>query len=567
LKETRVVDYVMDFLVSKGSDSIFVLTGNGSMYINDAIAKTKKLKYYTVRHETAAPMMAESYSRLTGKLGVVCVTAGPGATNTVSGLAEAWVDSGAVMVLSGQSPRKQIPKNNIRTFGTAGFDVLPVVRPMTKYAVCVNKPESIKYHLEKAFFLATRGRPGPVWIDIPMDVQYALIDPKKLKGYTPQAQKKTSLLSKKLNRVIKELSSAKRPLIIAGHGVRQSNSIDIFKKLIKRLSAPVGFSRLGNDILPFSNKLNMGQLGRRGQKYSNKLLKSADVVLVLGCRLATPLGGENLNHFSKSCKIIMIEIDKNEIDFLKKHLYMYINEDVNLCLKELYKSKNFKSRREWIPWLSFCQTLKNGNPMIEKNAFKDDIKIDLYNFMSELDKCSTSKDILTTDAGSNYYVGGQVYTFEQNQREITSGAYAAMGLSIPLAIGAAVAMPKKRILAVTGDGSLELNIQELKTMSYYNFNIKLFVINNGGYVSMRNWQDKFFEGRRIGSDDNTGAEMLNLNAVARAFDLRYECISDIKNLKKDIKRIMNIPGSIFVEVVCSSEQEIVQAYTLTEWSN
>jgi acetolactate synthase-1/2/3 large subunit len=567
LKKIRVVDYIMDFLCSKGSDSIFVLTGNGSMYINDAIAKTKRLKYYTVRHETAAPMMAESYSRLTGKLGVVCVTAGPGATNTVSGLAEAWVDSGAVMVLSGQSPRKQIPKNNIRTFGTAGFNVLPVVKPMTKYAVCINNPKSIRYHLEKSYHIATTGRPGPVWIDIPMDVQYALIDPKKLKSFSLPSTKNIQILTQKINTIIDILMDSKRPLIIAGHGVRQSKSIDILKKLINKLQIPTGFSRLGNDILPFSNKLNMGQLGRRGQKYSNKLLKSADVVLVLGCRLATPLGGENLNHFDKKAKIIMIDIDKNEIEFLKKHLYMYINGDVNICLKNLSKSKKLKKQPEWDSWLSECSSLKNSNPMIEKDLFKNDKQIDLYNFMSELDKCSNQNDIFTTDAGSNYYVGGQVYCFENNQREITSGAYAAMGLSIPLAIGAAVAMPDKRILAVTGDGSLELNIQELKTISYYNFNIKLFVINNGGYASMRNWQDKFFDGRRIGSDNDTGAEMLDLSAVAKAFDLRYECISDVKSMNKDIKRISKKPGPIFIEVVCSSEQEIVQAYTLTEWSN
>jgi len=566
----RVVDYIMHFLVQKGSDSIFLLTGNGAMYINDAIAKYDQLTYYCARHEAAAPMMAESYARLTGKLGIVCVTSGPGATNAVSGLAEAWVDSAPIMVLSGQSPTDQIPKedsiNKVRGFGTAGFDIVPVVEPMTKYAVTIKDPSTVRYHLEKAYHAATSGRPGPVWIDLPMDVQYAEINPDNLESFVPEVDVLTT--SDEVKDIFSLFKKSKKPLILGGHGLRQSKSLDKFNKLINQLQLPVAFSRLGHDILPYSHDLNLGQVGRRGQRYSKELLSSADLVLVLGCRLAAPLAGENLDHFDKNSKIIMIDIDPAELEFHKERLDMKVCGDVNLFIDKFLADLKITEMPDWSSWLKSCQLLKEQNPMlVEDKLLKPKDPIDLYYFMSNLDKSSDENNVLTTDAGSNYYVGGQVYHFEKNQREVTSAAYAAMGLSIPLAIGAAVACPKKQILAVTGDGSLELNIQELKTISYYGFNIKLFVINNGGYVSMRKWQDKFFDGRRIGSDDETGAEMLNLELVAKTFEIPYKCIQKSNEVNESLKEIMASSGPVFVEVVCDSMQEIIQPYLETELSS
>jgi acetolactate synthase-1/2/3 large subunit len=560
----------MQFLQEKGTNSIFLLTGNGAMYINDAIAKCEGLKYVCVRHEVAAPMMAESYARLCGNLGVVCVTSGPGATNAVAGLAEAWVDSGPIMILSGQSPMNQMPKENsllkVRSFGTAGFDIIPVVRPMTKYAVTIRDAKSIRFHLEKAYHFAMESRQGPVWIDLPMDIQYEVIEPEGLEGYKPDSNLNTVMFD--IDSIIKLLKNSKKPLIIAGQGIRQSNALDDFNQFISLLNIPIAFSRLGQDILPYSYKLNMGQIGRRGQKYSKELLAGADLIIVLGCRLATAMAGVQLEHFNKTSKIIMVDIDPAELEFHGERINMKVLGNVKNFLKQFNDAYQGHKSDDWNSWNNACLKMKSDRIMFDVGQVDLNSKyIDLYHFMSRLDALTNQKDILITDAGSNYYVGGQVYRFEKGQREITSGAYAAMGLSIPLAVGAAVAKPNSQIVAVTGDGSLELNIQELKTISYYGLNVKLFVINNGGYVSMRNWQDNFFDGRRIGSDDDTGAEMLNLEMVAKTYELEYFLIEGSNNIDKCLEEIFKKSSPMFIEVICDPSQKIVQPYAETETSS
>ena len=280
----RVATYIMSFLADRGVDCIFLLTGNGAMHLNDAIAQEPRLQYYCARNEASAPMMAESYARLTGKLGVVCVTGGPGGTNSVSGLAEAWVDSGPIMVISGQAPSDQLPSNDIargvRSFGTAGIDIIPIVQSLTKYATTVTDPESIRYHLEKAYHLALTGRPGPVWIDLPMDIQYALVDPSELEGYAPDPTEQK--LDTEVRQTLDLLEKSERPLIVGGQGLRQGGALDEFRQLVDRTGIPVVFSRLDQDILPSSHSQNLGHVGRRGVKYSKPLLARPDLILALG---------------------------------------------------------------------------------------------------------------------------------------------------------------------------------------------------------------------------------------------------------------------------------------------
>lgn len=558
--KVRVADYIANFLVEKGVKDIFVLTGYGAMYLNDALVSNPKIKYYCVRNEAASPMMAESYARLKGTAGAVCLTAGPGSTNAVPGLAEAWVDSAPVIILSGQVHKAHttymanIP--DLRTFGTAEINIIPIVKPMTKYAEMVTDPKTIRYHMEKAYFLATKDRPGPVWLDIPHDVQSALVDVKSLRSFKKTAYKNPVLNLKMFSKIMHEFRLSKKPVLVMGSGVRLSEGIDEFNQLLKEVRCPVFSGRLGNDILPYSNEFNMGMAGIKGRKFSNALLKDADFVLVIGSRLAIPFVGDNLDIINKKAKVAVVDISQAELKKPGVHIEFPLNADakifINSFLHDLKKNKYICPK----DWLKFCQNIKNKYPIVNETFQKN--PIDLYYFMSRLDALSGKNNVLITDAGSNYYVGGQVFKFEKGQREITSGTFAAMGLGIPLAIGASIADRKKQVLAVTGDGSLELNIQELKTMSYYNLNIKLFVINNNGYLSMRKWQDAYFNGRRIGSDDDTGAEILNLKKVADAFDLSYEVINSWKDVDSKLKKLMKIKGPIFVEVVCNDKQEIIE---------
>lgn len=558
--KTTVAAYTIDFLTKKGMEDIFVLTGHGAMYLNDAIAAKKGLRFYCPKHESTAAIMAEGYARLKGSFGTICVTAGPGAANTVPGLAEAWADNAPIVVLSGQVPKKhttymaKIP--GLRSFGTAELNIIPIVTPLTKYAVFIEDPLTIRYHLEKALYLAFSGKPGPVWIDIPLDVQSAVVDPKKLKGFYPPKQKKRKQkLSKEISKLTTLLQKSKRPLIIAGNGIRQSDSVEDFKKLIDLLRIPVIFSRLGIDILPYSHPFNMGLGGIRGNKHSGILMKSADLVISLGSRLSIPVVGYNLDAFADGAKIVSVDIDSPELEKPGVKLTLPINENLSDLMPELLKILKKQRLPVWEDWLKHCQQLKIDNPMITKELERD--PIDLYYFMSRLDSMSNEKHILTSDSGSNYYIAGQIYHFEKGQKEISSIGFGAMGITIPLAVGASIAKPDHQVLAVTGDGSLELNIQDLKTISYYNLDIKLFVINNGGYVSMRNWQDSFFKGRRIGADDKSGVGMLNLEKVAEAFDLNYEVIESYLDIDSKLKRILKKKGPLFIEVVCRQDQTLM----------
>ena len=556
----RVADYIASFLVEKGVKDLFVLTGYGAMYLNDAIAAHPTLKYYCVRNEATSPMMAEAYARIKQVPAAVCLTAGPGSTNAVPGLAEAWVDSAPIIVISGQVHRDHTTyKANIsglRTFGTAEINIIPIVKPLTKYAQEVSNPNLIRYYLEKAFYLATAGRPGPVWLDVPLDIQYAHVDPKSLKGFVPPKLHKNMRLEGQIERLIKFLNRSKRPLIVAGQGIKQAGASRQFKNLARLINAPVILTRLGLDLLPYSHPNNMGLGGIKGSRYCVSVMKKADLVICLGARLAIPFVGSKLDMFDTRAKIVAVDIEKAELEKPGVKIDLPIHDNVldflNKLSDRLSQEKIKKSRQ----WLQHCQKLKRDNPMVIPQMRRN--PIDLYYFMSRLDEISSKNNILVTDAGSNYYVGGQVFRFEKGQKEVTSATFAAMGLSIPLAIGAAVAKPRTKVLAVTGDGSLELNMQELKTMSYYNLNIKLFVINNGGYVSIRNWQDTFFGGRHIGSDDKTGAETLNLKKVAEAFDLNYECINQWEEIDTKLKQITSVDGPVFVEVVCDNRQRIIE---------
>jgi acetolactate synthase-1/2/3 large subunit len=554
----RVADYIAHFLEQRGVMDIFMLTGNGAMYLNDAIGQSA-IRFYAARNEAAAPMMAAAYARIKQSLGAVCVTSGPGSTNAVPGLAEAWVDSAPILVLSGQvqlnhtTYRADTP--GLRTFGTAEINIISIVEPLTKYAAMVDDPGLIRYHLEKAAHLATTGRPGPVWLDIPMDVQYALVDAEKLKGYVPpKGRRFESHLAVSVDAVMELLKDSHRPLLVGGHGIRQAGAISELRNLLEASGLPILFSRLGQDILPYSHPNNFGQAGLKGSRYCGGIMKSADLVIALGCRLAIQLVGHNFDNFSPDAKVVMVDIDKAELTKPGVHIDLPIHADVKEFMAKLNQRLAEDKLVDRGAWLRYCQDLKQQHPMVSPGQRTN--PIDLYYFMERLDALAEANHIFTTDAGSNYYVGGQVYRFERGQREITSGAFAAMGLSIPLAIGASIADRDAQILAVTGDGSLELNIQELKTISHYGLNIKLFVINNGGYVSMRNWQDGFFEGRRLDTAQTTGSGTLNLRNIADAFDLDYLQIESVDEIDDKLRLAMKDSRPIFVEVMCDQYQKI-----------
>tara|TARA_B100000989_G_scaffold299007_1_gene291877 strand:+ start:191 stop:1882 length:1692 start_codon:yes stop_codon:yes gene_type:complete len=558
----RVADYIAKFLKRKKIKDIFMLTGYGAMYLNDAI-KLNNIKYYATRNEATAPIMAAAYARLNKNVGVACVTAGPGATNAIPGLAEAFVDSSPIIVFSGQVELSHTTfntnLNNIRTFGTAEINILPIVKPLTKYCEIIKRPNDTKYILEKAFYYANEGRPGPVWIDIPLDVQNKTIIKSSLKKFIiPKKRINANRINVSIKKLVNYLHKSNKPIFFVGNGVKQSNTSKIIDTISSKLNIPIFTSRLANDLYPHNKKNIFGLAGIKGSRFCRNIMNEADLVISFGCRLSPQLIGHKFDEIKKA-KVISIDVEKDELIKKGCKIDFAINADLKNIIPKLENvlfKKSSLDKRKFKKWIDHCIFLENKNPMINKSYRVN--PIDLYYFMHKIDKISNSNHILVTDAGSNYYAGGQVWHYNSGQKEVTSGTNAAMGLTIPLSIGSSIAKPNKQILAVTGDGSLELNIQELKTISHYNLNIKLFVINNGGYVSMHKWQDKI-AGRRLDTPKDTGDGTLNLKNIAKAFELRYYKIKDFKNIEKDLKLLTSNKQPYFVEVMTDNKQKIFNA--------
>ena len=540
----KVANFIADFLAQKGVSEIFMLSGTGSIYLDDAFAHQKNMNYICARHEAAAVVMAEAVAKLTGELGVVVSTTGPGATNAAAGVVEAWVDSLPVLVISGQVESSQI-SNNDRTFGVQGFNVISHVKSITKYAATVSNPEKIKYHLEKAIHCAKSGRPGPVWLDIPMDIQSAEIDLENLESFISE-EKDNNCDTKSIKKLVEQLSVSKKPVVIFGQGVRSSKSINNFKNFIKKIDVPVISARMGKDILPYDFRNYMGLGGYKGQVTPTKVLQNSDFVISLGTSHSVSFAIGNDKKFacvnidekilSKKDLSIDIPIQGDLKDFFEK--FNNIIENYNL---------NFSR------WTDECADIKQNNPIItDKHKYNP---INSYYLLNRLDDLSDSHHIFVNDAGSANYVSSQTLKLNKGQRELTSGAFYSMGLAIPLAIGAASCSPYSQVIAVTGDGSIELNIQELQTVQLNNLNIKIFVINNGGYASIRVSQDSMCGGRY--TDDE---EILNFSKVADTFNMPFYFLDDYKKLDYEIKEILAIDGPALVEVLCDPNQRIMSPY-------
>jgi len=541
----------------EGVKDIFMLTGYGAMFLNDAIEKVG-IEIYAARNEAAAPMMAEAYSKVKNSIGAVCVTAGPGATNALPGLAEAYVDSTPIIVISGQVEKIYTADNykklDIRTIGTAEFSITRLLKNITKYSVKITDPKLCLYEIQKAIYIAKTGRPGPTWIEIPMDIQASKIkDIKSLKQYKPKILKRKNNI-RKIEKIYERLLRAKRPLFALGNGLKQSGGKNIFKKIEKIANIPFVSTRFANDLFPYSEKLNMGLCGIKGMPHTKNLTDECDLIIALGCRFSPTFCMGNPKTFAKKAFVISVNNDLNELNLDLKKIDLKINCELKSFLDDFYKYIKNKKIISYKNWAKKCLHDKESIQIPNLKSKKQ--PIDLYRFMHDLGNLAPKKSVLITDAGSNYYIGGQAWTFNGNQQEISSTTNAAMGLSLPLSIGAAVADKKNTILSVTGDGSIELNIQELATIAHYGLNIKTFVINNGGYVSMKKWQNNFFDGNILDSESSTGTGTMNFKKISDAYNLNYLQIKKITDINKIIKKAISNRKPYLIEVFTDPNQKI-----------
>jgi acetolactate synthase-1/2/3 large subunit len=520
----RVADYIIDQVYKAGCEHIFLVTGGGAMYLNDAIASHEKIKPICNHHEQACAMGAVAYAKYTNSVSAVCLTTGCGGTNAITGLLDAWQDSVPVIFISGNVNKNQMAGPGVRNLGVQEANIIDLVTPITKMACVVNHPEDIFEIMRDAIQIATSGRPGPVWIDVPMDIQGApCFD------------------------IQEEIRNAKRPLILAGNGINCADAKLSFREFVRKTNIPVVTSYNGVDLIQSDNPNFVGRVGIKGTRAGNFAMQNCDLLLVIGCRLPVPVTGYNYSTFARDAKVIVVDIDSDEHSKNTVKIDRFIHSDA----KEFLQKNIFN--RERTSWNETCLRWRSKWSICpEKNSSE---KVDLYYFTHCLNNLKRFDDVVISDAGSAYYVCSQATSIKDNQRYITSSAQAEMGFTIPACIGTAFAKGSD-VIGVTGDGSFMMNLQELQTIAHYKLPVKLFVWNNDGYLSIRTTQKKFFEGREIGTDAESGVSIPNIRKVVESFGIEYVG-ADVDGLEESIKYTLNYNGPIVCEVFCEKWQEVV----------
>ena len=525
----RVVDYVIDEVYKVGARHAFTITGGGAMFLNDAVAAHPWITPVCNHHEQASAMAGVAYSKYTGQPSLVCPTTGCGGTNAITGLLDAWQDSVPVIFVSGNVNLHQISPPGVRNLGVQEARIIEIVQSITKYAKLIESVDEVEEVVQEALKAASTGRPGPVWIDIPMDIQG-----KEMEVFSLQ----------------EEIKKAERPLILAGGGITCAGICrDEFRDFVSKTRIPIVTTFNAVDLIESDDPYFVGRVGVKGTRAGNFAMQNCDLLLVLGSRLPVPATGYNYKTFAREAKVIVVDIDKDEHSKNTVQIDKFIHSD----LKDFFYTKRISTN---VPeWQKQCIKWRDEWPIIPAKK-SDDSGIDLYDFTGKLNKYKPDSSVVISDAGSAYYVCSQATGIKGNNRYITSSAQAEMGFTVPACIGAAFA-GSPCVIGVTGDGSVQMNIQELQTIRHHNLPVKLFVWNNSGYLSIRTTQKKFFEGREIGTDEDSGVSFPSLAKIAHAYDIDYVKISDYDSLTPALATIFGDNEPMIIEVMCQKWQEVV----------
>lgn len=552
----RVVDYIAHYIKKIGIKHVFLVTGGGAMYLNDALGQENI--YVCNHHEQACAMAAEGYARVKNSLGVCNVTTGPGATNAITGVMGAWVDSIPMLVISGQVKQSvSLYKNKgYRQIGTQEIPIIDMVKPITKYAVPILDPYEVAYELEKAIYLATTDRPGPVWLDIPLDVQNSQIDIAKLKHFDAPKNKEYKVdIVDDVDKVIKMMEKAKRPIVVAGYGIRLGNALDEFYKFIEKFNVPVVTSIQANDLMWEKHPLFAGRFGIFGTRPGNFAIQNADLVIILGCRLHVIDTGYDFETFSRESKKVLVEIDKTELKKPFVPIDFTIHTDVKNFLKvALNKVLKNKTSNSW--WIKKCLEWRKKYPACLPEYKETKKYINSYYFIDRLSNCLKNDDVIVTANGTAYTCTAQAIKLKEGQRLIYNTGCASMGYDLPTAIGVSFARPNKRVIVLSGDGSIQMNIQELQTIVHHKLPIKIFVFNNNGYLAIRITQTSFFN-RFYGIDKDTGVSFPDLKKIAKAYGIPFFKISSSTNVDKKINEVINLDGACICEIMMSPDQKLI----------
>ena len=542
----RLSDYVIQFLRdSYKVDTFFTLSGGGCIFLMDTLGNTENIKYVANHHEQASAIAAEGYARMHGKIGCCIVTSGPGGTNTLTGVLCSWLDSIPMIVISGQVNKEMTTNYTnlpLRQLGDQEFNIIDSVKNMTKYAVQVNDPKTIRYHLEKACFEATNGRPGPVWLDLPLNVQSFDINPEELESFTPE-DNLPKPTNEEINHIIEKLNNSEKPLLIIGNGVRLSNGIDELKEFLNKTNIPVITAVNGNDIVN-ENYINYaGRFGTHAQICANNLLDECDFLLTIGSRLYVRQTGYNFKSFAQNAYRIYTDIDLNELNKPSLFPDYKVNTDTKILLNELNKQSINQVSQSWQNYVQ--NKFKNNTTVLDKHRDKINT-VSNYHFIEKLNDHLTEKDHVITSDGSANVVTMQVLKLKGNQRLITNTGCAPMGYGLPAAIGAS--SNNTRVICLEGDGSLHLNIHELQTMKHNNLPIKLIILNNNGYLSIKLTQKFLFKGKYVASEKSSGVTLPDFKKISKAYDLPYFSIKNHDDIDLVIEKFLKNNKPSILEV-------------------
>lgn len=526
----KLSDYVMAFLAEKGIRHVFMLPGGGCMHLVDSIGHNGDLEYIPCLHEQAAAIAAESYAQNTNEVGAVLVTTGPGGTNAVTGLAAAWIDSTPVLFLSGQVKRSdRIGESGVRQMGSQEVDIVPIVAPLTKYAVTVMEPTEIRCVLEKAHYLAMHGRRGPVWIDIPLDVQAAEIDPSVLRGYEPPAEE-PNVPASAIIEMRGLMEAAKRPVLLVGNGVKAAGAEAALQKLRAKTGIPTLLTWKSIDLLDFDDPLYFGTPGGMGHRYANFVLQNADLLLVLGSRLDSSLTAWNHQNFAPHARKIVIDIDPKETDKLDMDIAVRVDGSLADVLP-LLAAQDYAMHENLPAWQTYCARMREKYPAITEEMRAESDYVDAHVFIDELSRQMTSDDVIVPESsGAAGEITYQALRVKYGQKVKNAAGLGSMGFGVPYALGACLAHEKRRTILIDGDGAFQLNIQELATIAQRKLPIKMFLWMNGGYASIMGTQRNFFDGNYVAADEASGLAIPNIGAVAEAYGFRVFHMDHAKDL-------------------------------------
>lgn len=559
----KISDYVMQFLSGIGIRHVFYVTGGGAMHLNDSLGRNTQIEGICMLHEQGASIAAEAYARISENYGACLVTSGPGGTNAVTGVAGAYYDSTPVIFISGQAKRDDLVGNQkIRQFGIQETDILSIVKSITKYAVQIQKPEDIRYELEKAAFLARQGRPGPVWIDIPLDIQASQVEQEKLKSYQEPEELlsggKNSEINGRISQVFKLLHEAQRPLVLLGNGIRLAGAVAEAREFYEELGVPVVTSWNGVDLIEDSHPLFYGRPGSVGHRHANFIQQNADFVLTIGSRLNLLSTGYNYADFLGKAKHVMVDIDENEMHKKSVHPYLEVPCDAKYFLRKMLEKREELYTEQTERWICYCKDMKKKYPVFISEAEPREGYVSTYRLIDEISRQMTGDDIYQfTSSGTSVDIAMKVFKIKRGQRAFLTKGLAAMGFDVPACIGSCIASGGRRTVCVTGDGSVMMNIQELEVIARMNLPIKLFITDNRGYSMIYNSQNGNFKGHLTGCTKESGLTLPDIEKLSEAFGIKTICLDSETDLGKKVREVLEYSGPMVCRVKADIEQKIL----------